>query len=132
MLLPRECREACKINGYEIPLKTRVIVNAWAIGRDLEYWDNAKIFKPERFDGSSIDYQGTDYEFIPFGAGRRMCPGIAFGVANIELPLANLLYHFNWQLPNGIKSENLDMTEVFGSISARKNNLYLIATPFTP
>ncbi|KAF3451207.1 hypothetical protein FNV43_RR07300 [Rhamnella rubrinervis] len=128
LLLPRECREACNVDGYEIPLKTKVIVNAWAIGRDPEYWDDAESFVPERFDGSSIDYKGTDLEYIPFGAGRRMCPGVAFGVVNVELPLVNLLYHFNWELFNGMKPENLDMTEAFGASVGRKNNLYLTAT----
>ena len=132
LLLPRECREACKIDGYEIPLKTKVIVNAWAIGRDPEYWDDAESFVPERFDGSSMDFKGTSFEYIPFGAGRRMCPGVAFGMVNVELPLANLLYHFDWELPSGMNSENLDMTEAFGATVGMKNNLFFIAIPFTP
>jgi cytochrome P450 len=132
LLMPRECREACEIDGYEIPVKTQVFVNAWAIGRDPAYWHDAESFIPERFDGSSIDYKGTNFEFIPFGAGRRMCPGILFGVANVELPLAQLLYQFDWELPGKMKPEDLDMIEAFGGVVARKNHLHLIPTSFSP
>lgn len=132
LLLPRECRESCDIDGYKIPVKTKVIVNAWAIGRDPRYWTEAEKFYPERFLNSSIDYKGTDFEYIPFGAGRRMCPGITFAMANIELPLAQLLYHFDWKLPNGLKKEDLDMTEEFGLSLRRKNNLHLIPMPYPP
>ncbi|GLT73330.1 hypothetical protein SLA2020_451980 [Shorea laevis] len=132
MLIPRECREQCEIDGYEIPIKTKVIINAWAIGRDPEYWHDAESFIPDRFADSSVDYKGTYFEYIPFGAGRRMCPGISFGVANVELMLAQLLYQFDWKLPGRMKSEDLGMIESVGALAIRKNDLHLIPTSFTP
>lgn len=130
LLLPRECSERCEINGYEIPAKSKVIVNGWAIGRDPNYWNDAEKFYPERFLDSSVDYKGADFEFIPFGAGRRMCPGSTFGIANVELLLANLVFHFDWKMPNGNKPEELDMSESFGLSVRRKHDLYLIPSMY--
>ncbi|KAE8654189.1 Cytochrome P450 71D10 [Hibiscus syriacus] len=130
LLVPRECSEDCMIKGYEVPAKTKVIINAWAIGRDPSYWEEAEKFDPERFMKSSIDFRGTNFAYIPFGAGRRICPGITYALPNIELPLANLLYHFNWELPNGLRGQDLDMTESFALAVKRKNDLYLIPTPY--
>ncbi|KAL4298593.1 hypothetical protein AHAS_Ahas17G0016400 [Arachis hypogaea] len=116
LLVPRENKEPCQINGYQIPANSRIVINAWAIGRDPTYWVDAMEFKPEMFvDNYSIDNRGTNFEFIPFGGGRRMCPGIAFATPNMELSLAQFLYHFDWKLPNGIKNDELDMTELFGN-----------------
>ncbi|KAF5191729.1 Cytochrome p450 [Thalictrum thalictroides] len=131
LLIPRECSATCEIDGYEIPEKARIIINAWAIGRDPENWSDPDSFKPERFEDISSDYRGNDYRYTPFGSGRRICPGILFAIANVELPIALLLYHFDWKLANGVKSEDLDMTESFGATVRRKNDLYVIPTPYT-
>ncbi|XP_027182969.1 premnaspirodiene oxygenase-like isoform X2 [Coffea eugenioides] len=132
LLVPRECREECEIEGYTIPVKTRVLVNAWAIGRDPEYWDDPESFKPDRFKTNPVDFTGTHFEYLPFGAGRRMCPGISFGLANVDLPLALLLYHFNWKLPNGLDPCDLDMSETVGITASRKDSLRLLATSYDP
>ncbi|KAB1212335.1 Premnaspirodiene oxygenase [Morella rubra] len=132
VLIPRESREKCKIGGYEIPSNTKVLVNAWAIGRDTNHWIDADSFRPERFLNSSIDFGGDNSEYLPFGAGRRRCPGISFAVANMELTLSQMLYHFNWKLPNDMTAEELDMTESVGVAPKKEKELYVIATPWTP
>ncbi|KAI3456830.1 hypothetical protein Pfo_013493 [Paulownia fortunei] len=126
LLLPRKCSQTCEINGYEIPVNTKIIVNAWAINRDPKHWKNAECFEPERFLDSLVDYKGNHFEYIPFGAGRRICPGMSFGLANVELPLAMFLYHFDWNLPAGMKHEEMDMTEGFGATARRNKELFVV------
>ncbi|CAN0878471.1 Desmethyl-deoxy-podophyllotoxin synthase [Linum grandiflorum] len=130
LLIPRECRETVVIDGYLIPAKTRVHINGWAIGRDPNHWSDPDEFKPERFIDSCIDYKGHGFLLLPFGSGRRLCPGIQYGVAVIELLLASLLYHFDWELPEGM--DELDMDEDFGAVVSRKNSLVLVPVPYHP
>nr|UUW44836.1 germacrene A oxidase [Xanthium strumarium] len=126
LVMPRECRQPMNLAGYDVANKTKLIVNVFAINRDPEYWKDAESFIPERFEKSNTTIMGADYEYLPFGAGRRMCPGSALGLANVQLPLANILYYFKWQLPNGASNDQLDMTESFGATVQRKTGLILV------
>ncbi|TVU11389.1 hypothetical protein EJB05_44974, partial [Eragrostis curvula] len=129
LLIPRECRETCKVLGYDVPQGAIILVNAWAISRDPQYWDEPENFKPERFESDTRDFKGNDFEFIPFGAGRRICPGMLFGLANIKLALANILFYFDWSLPDDSSPSEADITEAVGITARRKRDLLLRATP---
>lgn len=107
LLITRETLEKSVIHGYEIEAKTIVYVNAWAIGRDPAVWEDAEEFLPDRFLDTPIDFKGQHFELIPFGAGRRICPGMHMGVTTMELVLSNLLYLFEWELPAGINKEDV-------------------------
>ncbi|CAD6256947.1 unnamed protein product [Miscanthus lutarioriparius] len=132
LLVPHQSMADCDVDGYTIPSGTRVIINVWAISRDPRSWENPEEFVPERFvDGGAatdLDFKGNDFQFTPFGAGRRMCPGINFGLATINIMLANLVYCFDWKLPAGVE-EDIDMTEVFGLTVHRKETLILVPKP---
>ncbi|XP_026424828.1 cytochrome P450 71A1-like [Papaver somniferum] len=127
-LLPRESMTYSKVGGYDVYPKTRVLINAWGIGRDPACWEKPDAFYPDRFVDSSFDFTGQQsFELVPFGGGRRGCPGVNMGLVTIELALANLLYCFNWELPNGMKNEDANMDEVAGTIAAHmKDPLYLV------
>ncbi|KAK6158775.1 hypothetical protein DH2020_006089 [Rehmannia glutinosa] len=129
-LIPRVSRQDTEIDGYVIPARAKVLVNAWAIGRDPQIWTNPENFEPERFDNNPTDFAGNHFEYIPFGAGKRMCPGMTFGLASVELPLAHLLYNFDWKLPAGMSPKDLDMIERPAITAARRQNLELVATPY--
>nr|GMD38684.1 cytochrome P450 71A1-like [Ipomoea batatas] len=131
-LVPRLCREDCKVAGYDIPKGTRVLVSVWTIGRDLALWDNPTEFIPDRFIGRDIDIKGCDFELLPFGAGRRMCPGYSLGLKVIQVTLANLLHGFNWKLPNDMIPEQLNMEEIFGLSTPKKIPLATCIEPRLP
>jgi cytochrome P450 len=131
VLVPRESMENVTIDGYDIPAKTRFYINAWAIGRDPESWENPYAFEPERFiKNSNIDFKGQDFELIPFGAGRRICPALTFGIATVELALAQLLHSFDWELPPGVEAKDLDLKEAFGITMHRISPLFVVAKPY--
>lgn len=127
-LLLHEAAEDGVVAGYSFPAGSRVYINAWAIGRDPSAWDEPDKFKPSRFlkDGSP-DFKGNDFEFIPFGSGRRSCPGMALGLYGLEMAVAHLLHCFTWELPDGMKASELDMNDVFGLTAPRA--VQLVAVP---
>jgi cytochrome P450 len=113
--------------------KTRVYINAWAIQRDPKVWERPEEFLPERFEDNPIDFKGQDFEFIPFGGGRRGCPGLTFGVASVEYVVANILYWLDWKLPGtSVKGEDLDMSEFNGLSVTKKIPLHLVPILYSP
>uniref|UniRef100_A0A0E0QRZ4 Uncharacterized protein n=1 Tax=Oryza rufipogon TaxID=4529 RepID=A0A0E0QRZ4_ORYRU len=132
MLVPRLSREDTSVDGYDIPAGTRVLVSVWTIGRDPKLWDAPEEFMPERFIGNKIDVKGQDFELLPFGSGRRMCPGYSLGLKVIQLSLANLLHGFAWRLPDGVTREQLSMEEIFGLSTPRKFPLEAVVEPKLP
>ncbi|KAL0286318.1 UNVERIFIED_CONTAM: cytochrome [Sesamum angustifolium] len=126
LLVPRLARKDVRMMGYDISAGTMVITNAWAISRDPVSWDEPEKFEPDRFLNSSIDFKGLDFELIPFGAGRRGCPGITFAMATTEFVLANLVQKFDWKLPD--EGKELDMKERPGVAVRRDVPLLAAAT----
>nr|GLL36138.1 cytochrome P450 71A3-like [Ipomoea trifida] len=125
LLAPRKASQDVKVMGFNVKTGTQVLVNSWAIGRDPKIWENPEEFKPERFLNSNVDYKGMHFELIPFGAGRRGCPGVAFGVIVLELAIATLLCEFDFALGK----EELDMRESIGLTCHKEVPLFVIATP---
>lgn len=127
-LLLHETSEDAEVAGYFIPKKSRVMINAWAIGRDPNSWEDPDTFKPSRFLQEGVpDFKGSNFEFIPFGSGRRSCPGMQLGLYALELAVGHLLHCFTWELPDGMKPSELDMNDVFGLTAPRASRL--IAVP---
>ncbi|XP_016187635.2 cytochrome P450 71A1 [Arachis ipaensis] len=127
LLTPRETTRKTKLQGYDIPQKTMVYVNVWAIQRDPQIWQEPDEFIPERFEDNEVNFNGKCFQFLPFGSGRRKCPGMTFGITSVEYVLANLLCWFDWKIPNqsGVPGHALDMSETFGLTVNRKVPLYL-------
>jgi cytochrome P450 len=131
LLLPRECMRDANVLGFDVAKGTRVFVNAWAIGRNPASWSAPDEFRPERFlaEDSEVDFRGAHFQFVPFGAGRRVCPGMQFGLATVELALANLVRLFDWEMPGGAPPGELDMSDAPGLTTPRRVPLRLVAKP---
>ncbi|XP_059643413.1 probable (S)-N-methylcoclaurine 3'-hydroxylase isozyme 2 [Cornus florida] len=128
LLLPRRAPDSCKVMNYTIPKNSQVVVNVWAIGRDPMVWEEPLKFKPERFLNGTLDFKGNDFEFLPFSAGRRICPGLPMAAKQVPLILASLLRSFDWSLPHGNDPNELDMNEKFSITLQKEQPLVLIPT----
>ncbi|GJX34059.1 geraniol 8-hydroxylase-like protein [Tanacetum coccineum] len=125
LLVPHKTETEVKLGEYVVPKNTQILVNAWAMARDPSYWKDPVMFKPERFLGNELDYKGQHFEFIPFGSGRRMCPGIPLAHRVVSLMVASFVCHFEWKLPHA--REEMDMNDIFGLTLLRATPL--VATP---
>ncbi|XP_049415615.1 flavonoid 3'-monooxygenase CYP75B137-like isoform X2 [Solanum stenotomum] len=125
-LVPHCPSETCTVGGYTVPKGSCVFINVWAIHRDPSIWENPTEFRPERFLDNKWDYSGNDFNYFPFGSGRRMCLGIVMAERMFMYSVASLIHSFDWKLPKG---ETLDLTETFGVILKKKMPLVAIPTP---
>ncbi|MBA0763854.1 hypothetical protein Gotri_013254, partial [Gossypium trilobum] len=107
LLLPRKAEADIEIHSFVIPKGTQLLINAWAIGRDPKFWEEPDLFRPERFIRSEMDVNGKDFGLIPFGGGRRICPGLPLAMRMLHLILGGLIHSFDWKLENNITPESL-------------------------
>ncbi|XP_076951824.1 cytochrome P450 76T24-like [Bidens hawaiensis] len=126
-LVPRQAIHDVEVKGFIVPKNAQILCNVWAIGRDPKVWSNPNVFMPERFLEVKIDYRGQDFELIPFGAGRRSCPGLNIAHRELHTILASLVCNFDWKLEGNMRAEDLDMEEKFGLALPR--NIPLVAIP---
>lgn len=132
LMLPHKASANVKIGGYDIPKGSNVLVNVWAIARDPKLWKDPLEFRPERFTEEDIDIKGHDFRVLPFGAGRRICPGAQLGINLVTSMLGHLLHHFKWTLPDGVRAEDVDMSENPGMVAFMHTPLQAVATPRLP
>ncbi|CAI0387664.1 unnamed protein product [Linum tenue] len=136
LLAPHLALEDCTVSGYHVAKGTRVFINTWSMGRDPTVWAEPDEFRPERFlaagRNKGIGVKGQSFELLPFGSGRRMCPGYSLGLKMIESSLANLLHGFKWELGGGFTPERLGMEEVYGLATPRKFPLVVVVEPRLP
>ncbi|KAJ0448705.1 putative cytochrome P450 [Helianthus annuus] len=126
-LVPHKAITDVEIQGYMVRKDSQVLCNLWVMGQDPNVWSNPQRFDPERFLETGIDYKGHDFELIPFGAGRRICPGLPLAHRLLHVMLGSLIYKFDWKIDGGLSPQDMDMSDKFGFTLHK--NLPLMATP---
>ncbi|KAH9563172.1 hypothetical protein CY35_05G110500 [Sphagnum magellanicum] len=125
--------EDTTVGGFDFVAGTRLTVNIYVIQRDPKWWERPLEFDPERFiKNPEINPLGSHFQFIPFGTGRRQCPGLMLGLLFVQIGLARLMQSFDFALPNGQDPATLDMTEKFGLTMPRQNPLQVHCRPRLP
>lgn len=124
-LIPRKVEEDVEVSGHIVPKGSQVFVNLWAIGRDPKVWEKPLEFNPLRFLYSEVDVKGKDYELIPFGAGRRICPGLTLAMRMVPVMLGSLLNSFDWKVEGG----KLEMDDKFGITLVKAQPLRAVPIP---
>ena len=126
-LVPRKSVQTCEVMGYTIPKGSQIMVNVWAISHDPNIWDDPFRFKPERFIGKNMSNKGKkDFEFLPFGSGRRMCPGESMASKTILLIVASLVRNFDWFLPDTMNPNTINMDEELNTLLRKKEPLHVM------
>ncbi|KAL8501669.1 hypothetical protein ACS0TY_020974 [Phlomoides rotata] len=129
-MLSRKSISDCHINGYKISANSLLFVNIWSMGRNPKYWEDPMSFRPERFlekENASIDIKGQHFELLPFGTGRRGCPGMLLGIQEVTHIIGTMIQCFDWELADG--SGLVDMTERHGLTAPRANDLVCRVVP---
>ncbi|KAM0027690.1 putative 3,9-dihydroxypterocarpan 6A-monooxygenase [Helianthus debilis subsp. tardiflorus] len=107
----RQSTEDCTVAGYHIPANTTVFINVWALGRDPNHWENPLEFRPERFEQNNVDVRGQHFHIIPFGSGRRICPGTSLSLQMIQTTLGSMIQCFDWKAGEDGNLTSVDMEE---------------------
>ena len=123
LLVPHESSNDCKVCGFDIPQGTMLFVNLWSLHRDANLWKDPTRFMPERFEGKE---RGEDYNMIPFGTGRRACPGDKLAKRVIGMTLGALIQCFEWKR---IGEEEIDMMEGEGITMPKAEPLIALCKP---
>ncbi|KAH7845526.1 hypothetical protein Vadar_003156 [Vaccinium darrowii] len=130
-LVPHKAMDSCDMLGYRIPKETQILVNVWAIGRDPQIWENPLEFRPERFlEPNNLDYKGHNFEFIPFGSGRRICPAVPLASRVLPMALGSILLAFDWSLADDAEPFEMDMSEQMGITLRKAVLLKAVAIPY--
>nr|GLL45061.1 ribonuclease H [Ipomoea trifida] len=126
LLVPHCPTQTCLVGGYTVPKGSRVFVNVWAIHRDPSIWEYPSEFRPERFLDSKWDFSGKDFNYFPFGSGKRICAGMASAERMFMYALASMIHSFDWKMAQG---EKLELSEKFGIVLKKRIPLVAIPTP---